>query len=86
MTPWLTPAEDLARALSRFLVASAPADPWAKYPAVLGVEHVAEILGSTPDAVRERVRRGRLPLRRRAGRYMVDQVAFRRWLSEEGDR
>jgi len=82
VTATLSPAEDLARALARFLGSAAPSsDPWAKYPPVLGVEHVAEILGVQPDSVRADVRRGKLPMRKLAGKYRIDQVAFRALLS-----
>ena len=79
----LTPA---AVALLNAIASVAPtSDPWARYPVVLDVTHVAEIMGSTVAAVRKACRRGRIPLRRRLGRYVVDQVAFRSWLSEGGD-
>jgi hypothetical protein len=58
------------------------ADPWKKYPAVLQVKHVAEILDLTENAVCMQVRRGRknaIPMVRRNGRYVIDQVEFRRW-------
>lgn len=80
----LTPAEDLARALARFLESSTPPDPWSKYPPVLQVRHVSEILGLSEDAVRARARHtgaGSIPMRKRGGVYFVDQVEFRRWVS-----
>lgn len=85
MSATLSPA---ATALLNAIAAVAPstADPWAKYPPVLSIEHVAEILGSSACAVRELARRGRLPMKKRIGRYMIDQVAFRAWLSEDGAR
>ena len=53
-------------------------DPWAKYPAVLGVEHVAEILGVQPAAVSEAARRGSLPMSKVCGKWRIDQVEFRK--------
>lgn len=63
-------------------VAPATTDPWAAFPPVLQVEHVAAIMEMRPGSVREAARRGNLPMaRRRLGRYVVDQVTFRRWLA-----
>lgn len=83
--PTLSPA---ATALLNAIAAVTPAsDPWARFPPVLTVSHVAEILGSSEDAVRELCRRGRIPpMRKRIGRYVADQVAFRAWLAEDDAR
>ncbi len=57
-------------------------DPWKKYPAVLQVKHVAEILGVTEAAVRLQCRRGRrgsIPMVKTRCGYVIDQVVFRRW-------
>lgn len=81
--PILTPADDLARALARFLQAPPSADPWAKYPPVLRVVHVAEIMGMTEHAVVESARRGKLPMKKRLGRYAVPLDVFRSWLVGE---
>lgn len=62
-------------------VAPATTDPWARFPPVLTVEHVAEIMGMRVGSAREAARRGNLPMSRRLGRYVVDQVTFRRWLA-----
>jgi hypothetical protein len=62
-------------------VAPATTDPWARFPPVLAVEHVAEIMGMKVGSAREAARRGNLPMTRRLGRYVVDQVTFRRWLA-----
>lgn len=62
-------------------VAPATTDPWARFPPVLTVEHVAEIMGMKAGSAREAARRGNLPMSRRLGRYVVDQVTFRRWLA-----
>ncbi len=56
----------------------AACDPWAKYPPVLGVEHVAEILGIQAPAVSEAARRGSLPMRKVCGKWRIDQLEFRR--------
>lgn len=77
-----SPAEDLARALARFLDAHPMSDPWARYPAVLSVDHVGEILGVKPDSVGEAVRRGQIPMVKRLNRYVIDQVTFRAWLAD----
>jgi hypothetical protein len=53
-------------------------DPWAKYPPVLGVEDVAEILGIEPPSVSEAARRGNLPMRKVLGKWRIDQLEFRR--------
>lgn len=82
-TPALSPA---ATALLNAIAAAAPtiADPWAKYPAVLNVKHVGEILGMEPKSVGDAARTGRIPMKLRLNRYVIDQVAFRAWLSEGG--
>lgn len=59
-------------------------DPWAKYPPVLGVEHVAEILGIGAPAVSEAARRGTLPMRKVCGKWRIDQVEFRRLCGYRG--
>lgn len=74
---------DLAPAAIEFLNAIANLgvashDPWAKYPPVLGVEHVAEILGTKAPAVSEAARRGSLPMRKVCGKWRIDQLEFRR--------
>ncbi len=79
----LSPAEDLARALARFLTAPPSADPWAKYPPVLYVPHVADIMGMNERAVSEAARRGNLPMKKRLGRYAVPLDVFRAWLVAE---
>ena len=53
-------------------------DPWAEYPAVLGVGHVAEILGTSRAAVSEAARVGTLPMVKVCGKWRIDQVEFRR--------
>lgn len=58
-------------------------DPWAKYPAVLGVDEVAEILGIQPSAVSESARRGKLPMRKVLGKWKIDQLEFRRLVGYE---
>ena len=72
-----------AVALLNAIAAVAPAttDPWARFPPVLTVEHVAEVLGMKVGSAREAARRGNLPMTRRLGRYVVDQITFRRWLA-----
>ena len=79
-SPQLSPA---AVALLNAIASAAPAstDPWASLPPVLDVEHVAAILRMKPGSVREAARRGNIPMTRRLGRYLVDQVTFRRWLA-----
>ena len=57
----------------------AACDPWSKYPLVLGVEHVAEILGSSAPAVSEAARRGTIPMTKVCGKWRIDQVEFRRF-------
>jgi hypothetical protein len=76
----LTPA---AVALLNAIASVAPptSDPWSRYPPVLQAEHVAEILGMKVGSAREAARRGNIPMVRRLGRYVVDQVVFRRWLA-----
>ncbi len=51
------------------------------YPLVLTTAHVAEILGIDEDSVRKRVRKkgGGLPMVKRSGSYVIDQVEFRRY-------
>lgn len=78
-----SPTEDLARALARFIAAAPALDPWAKYPPVLTATHVAEILGIDPNSVGESARRGRIPMRKRMGKWLVDQAVFRSWLASE---
>jgi len=57
----------------------AACDPWAKYPPVLGVDHVAEILGTSSAAVSEAARVGTLPMVKVQGKWRIDQVEFRRF-------
>lgn len=57
----------------------AACDPWAKYPPVLGVEHVAEILGKSRAAVSEAARVRSLPLVKVCGKWRIDQVEFGRF-------
>jgi hypothetical protein len=78
--PPLSPAEDLARALARFLDAAPQHDPWARFPVVLEVDHVAEVMGMEPSAVREQARRGGIPMTKRLNRYVVAQDVLRAWL------
>lgn len=59
-------------------------DPWAKYPPVLGVEHVAEILGIQKPAVSEAARRGTLPMVKVCGKWRIDQIEFRRLCGYRG--
>lgn len=82
--PVISPTEDLARAIARFIAEAPASDPWAKFPPVLAVRHVAEVLGIHPRSVSEACRRGNLPMVKRLGRYVIDQVAFRAWLSGGG--
>lgn len=63
---------------------AAPTDPWAKYPPVLGVEHVAEILDIQPPAVSEAARRGTLPMVKVCGKWRIDQLEFRRLCGYRG--
>lgn len=67
----------LLEALSNLGVSAC--DPWAKYPPVLGVEHVAEILESSAPAVSEAARRGTIPMVKVCGKWRIDQVEFRRF-------
>jgi hypothetical protein len=62
-------------------VVPATADPWTRFPPVLAVEHVAEIMGMKVGSAREAARRGNVPMTRRLGRYVVDQTTFRRWVA-----
>lgn len=81
--PTLTPAAvALLNAVAAVPVSS---DPWAKYPAVLSIHHVAELIGTTPAAASEAARRGNIPMRKRLGRYMIDQVAFRAWVAGKSE-
>lgn len=75
MTATLSPA-----AVTLLNTLAAASDPWAKYPAVLGIGHVAEILDRSIDSVRTAARRGSIPMKKRLGRWCVDQVAFRSWV------
>ena len=63
---------------------SAPTDPWAKFPPVLGVEHVAEILGIQAPAVSEAARRGDIPMVKVCGKWRIDQLEFRRLCGYRG--
>jgi hypothetical protein len=78
--PQLSPA---AVALVNAIASAAPTstDPWAPLPPVLDVMHVSTILAMRPGSVREAARRGNIPMTRRLGRYLVDQMTFRRWLA-----
>ena len=58
---------------------SAPVDPWADYPPVLGVRQVAEILGMQAPAVSEAARRGAIPMVKVCGKWRIDQVEFRKF-------
>lgn len=55
-------------------------DPWAAYPPVLRVDHVGQILGVKPGSVSEAARLGRIPMRKRLGKWVIDQAEFRAWL------
>ena len=57
----------------------APVDPWAEYPPVLGVRHVAAILGMQAPAVSEAARRGAIPMVKVCGKWRIDQVEFRKF-------
>ena len=83
--PALSPA---AVALLNAIATAAPTsvDPWERYPAVLRVKHVAEILGIDPESVRNMARKRRLPMVKRPGGYMIDQVEFRRWVGYRDSR
>ena len=81
--PCLSPgAVQFLNAIANLGVASH--DPWAKYPPVLGVEHVAEILGVQAPAVSEAARRGSLPMVKLMGKWKIDQVEFRRLCGYRG--
>lgn len=62
-------------------VAPSSTDPWSRFPPVLQIEHIAEIMDMKVGSAREAARRGNIPMTRRLGRYVVDQVTFRRWLA-----
>lgn len=70
-----------ATARTRLAARTRPSDPWSAYPAVLRVEHLAELLGVTPNAIGESARRGNLPAVKRLGKWMMTQEAFRAWMS-----
>lgn len=78
----LSPAEDLARALTRFLGAAPVPDPWAQFPLVMGIHEVAAAMGMKPESVSDAARRGALPMKKRLGRYVVAQDVLRAWLLE----
>ena len=75
-------AVDFLNAIANLGVASH--DPWAKYPPVLGVEHVAEIPGVQAPAVSEAARRGSLPMTKVCGKWKIDQIEFRRLCGYRG--
>ena len=82
--PSLSPgAVQFLNAIANLGVASH--DPWAKYPPVLGVEHVAEILGVQASAVSEAARRGTLPMVKVCGKWRIDQIEFRRLCGYRAD-
>ena len=81
--PELSPAAaDFLNALVR--VSAVPHDPWERYPPVLGVEHVAEILGMQAPAVSEAARRGTIPMVKMCRKWRIDQVEFRRLCGYRG--
>lgn len=70
--------------LNAIAAVSAPFDPWAAYPPVLGVRHVAEILDMQAPAVSEAARRGSIPMVKVCGKWKIDQVEFRRFCGYRG--
>ncbi len=87
--PQLSPA---AVALLNAVASVAPPteDPWAKYPPVLTVDHIAEIMGRDRETVRRWARKGSknggLDMATFQGSYVMDQVEFRRVMGYTADR
>lgn len=56
-------------------------DPWSGFPPVLRVGHVAQIFGVRPGSVSEAARLGRIPMRKRLGKWVIEQAALRAWVA-----
>ena len=56
-------------------------DPWSAFPPVLRVAHVARIFGVQPGSVAEAARLGRLPMKKRRGKWVIEQSALRAWVA-----